>query len=195
MTTEEYIEFIKNNPYLKAGSQEHECMHVAAAKARQITCEINNNYHTAEELRALFSELIGKPVDEKFGLFPPIYSDFGKNIAVGKRVFINSGCCFQDQGGIEIGDDCLIGHQVVFATINHDPDPQKRGNMTVAPIKLGKKVWIGAHATILAGVTIGDNAIGGGGRNQGRACGHCRRRRSGKGDKENKGRIKQQTEK
>ncbi len=159
MTTEEYIAFIKDKRYVEAGSEAHECMHVAAAEARRITSEINNRFHTAEELRALFSELIGKPVDENFGLFPPVYSDFGKNITIGKRVFINSGCCFQDQGGIEIGDDCLIGHQVVFATINHDPDPQKRGNMTAAPVRLGKKVWIGAHATVLAGVTIGDNAI------------------------------------
>ena len=155
----EYIEFIKNNPYLKAGSQEHECMHVAAAKARQITCEINNKYHTAEELRALFSELIGKPVDEKFGLFPPIYSDFGKNIAVGKRVFINSGCCFQDQGGITIEEGVLIGHNVVLATINHALEPEKNRINCYAPIHIGKHVWIGSNAVILPGVTIGDWAV------------------------------------
>ena len=159
MTTEEYIDFIKTDPYLVAGSEVHECMHFAAAEARRITCEINNSYHAMEEIRSLFSELIGKPVDENFGLFPPVYTDFGKNITVGKHVFINEGCCFQDQGGIEIGDECLIGHQVVFATLNHDPAPEKRGNMFAAPIKLGKRVWIGAHATILAGVTIGDNSI------------------------------------
>lgn len=159
MTAEEYIAYVKEHSYLTAGSPVHDCMHEAAEEARRITCEINNSFHTAQELRALFSELIGKPVDEGFGLFPPVYSDFGKNITVGKRVFINEGCCFQDQGGIEIGDDCLIGHQVVFATINHDQDPEKRGNMELAPIKIGKRVWIGAHATILAGVTIGDGAI------------------------------------
>lgn len=159
MTTEEFCERIKKEPYVVAGSEAHECMHKASAEARRITCKINGSYHTAEELRNLFSELTGKEIDADFGLFPPVYSDFGKNITVGKRVFINEGCCFQDQGGIEIGDDCLIGHQVVFATINHDPDPTKRGNMICAPIKLGERVWIGAHATVLAGVTIGDNAI------------------------------------
>ena len=50
------------------------------------------------------SELVGYEVDEGFGLFPPIYSDFGRNIKLGRNVFINSGCCFQDQGGIELGD-------------------------------------------------------------------------------------------
>lgn len=159
MTTEQYIEFMKSKPYLVAGSEVHDCMIRASEEARRITCEINNKFHTAEELRELFSQLIGKPVDKSFGLFPPIYTDFGRNITVGKGVFINEGCCFQDQGGIEIGDGCLIGHQTVFATLNHDAHPSRRGNMIPAPIKLGKNIWIGAHATILAGVTIGDNAI------------------------------------
>ena len=159
MTIEEYIEFIKTAPCVTAGSEAHECMHRAAEQARRVTCALNGAYHTPEEVRALFSELIGKQVDESFCLFPPVYADFGQNIAVGKRVFINEGCCFQDQGGIEIGDDCLIGQQVVFATLNHDPAPRRRANMFAAPIRLGKRVWIGAHATVLAGVTVGDNAI------------------------------------
>ncbi len=74
-------------------------------------------------------------------------------------MFINSGCCFQDQGGIVLGDGCLIGHQVVIATLNHDLDPKKRGGMYPAPVVLGKNVWVGAHATILAGVTIGDDSV------------------------------------
>ena len=78
---------------------------------------------------------------------------------VGKNVFINEGCCFQDQGGITVGDGCLIGQQVVFATLDHDPLPEKRADMLPAPILLGKNVWVGAHATILSGVTVGDNAI------------------------------------
>lgn len=159
MTTDEYVERIKSQRYIAAGSEEHLCMHRAAEQARRITCELNYKFHTMEEIRALFSELTGKSVDEGFGMFPPFYTDFGRNITVGRRVFINEGCCFQDQGGIEIGDDCLIGHQAVFATLNHDADPNKRGNMIAAPIKLGKGVWVGAHATILAGVTVGDHAI------------------------------------
>lgn len=76
-----------------------------------------------------------------------------------KNVFINSGCCFQDQGGITIGDGALIGHQVVLATLNHDLNPERRKSMKAAPIVIGKNVWIGAHATVLAGVSIGDNAV------------------------------------
>ena len=103
--------------------------------------------------------LTGQEEEESFCLFPPFYTDFGQNIAVGKDVFINEGCSFQDQGGIVIGDGCLIGHQVVLATLNHVQEPAHRADMIPAPIVLGKNVWIGAHATILAGVTVGDNSI------------------------------------
>lgn len=159
MTIEEYKEKTMRREYIAAGSEAHKLMTQAARDAQKITAEINGSYHTPEELRKLFSRLIGKGVDDEFGLFPPFYTDFGKNITLGKRVFINSGCCFQDQGGIEIGDGCLIGHQVVLATLNHDLTPENRGSMLPAPIKLGKNVWIGAHATLLPGVIVGDNAV------------------------------------
>ena len=145
--------------YVVAGSEAHLAMHRLSDEARQVTSEINGAYHTGEELRALFAKLIGREVDESFGLFPPFYTDCGKNIHLGKRVFINSGCCFQDQGGIEIGDDVLIGQQVVIATLNHDLHPDRRASMLPKPVKIGNKVWIGAHATILAGVNIGDGAV------------------------------------
>jgi acetyltransferase-like isoleucine patch superfamily enzyme len=107
----------------------------------------------------LFSQLTGKEAPESFGMFPPFYTDRGKNITVGKRVFINSGCHFQDQGGITIGDDVLIGHNVVLATLNHDLAQAKRQDLHPAPIIIGKSVWVGANATILPGVKIGDNAV------------------------------------
>ena len=94
-----------------------------------------------------------------FALFPPFHTDCGKNIKIGKRVFINAGCQFQDQGGIEIGDDVLIGPQTIIATLNHDPDPEKRGGMFAKPVKIGNKAWLGARVTICPGVTIGDGAI------------------------------------
>ena len=78
---------------------------------------------------------------------------------MGKNVFINRCCQFQDQGGISIGDGALIGHNVVMATLNHDEDPEKRHILHGAPIVLGKNVWIGSNATILSGVTIGEGAI------------------------------------
>ena len=92
-------------------------------------------------------------------MFPPFYTDCGKNTHVGERVFINMGCKFQDQGGIFIDDDALIGHNATLCTLNHLPDPAQRAGMIAKPIHIGKKVWLGANVTILQGVTIGDNAI------------------------------------
>lgn len=98
-------------------------------------------------------------MDESFGVFPPFYTECGRNISIGKKVFINSGCHFQDWGGIYIGDGTLIGSQVVLATINHGRQPEERADNYPAPIHIGNRVWIGSHATILPGVTIGDGAI------------------------------------
>ncbi|MBD5111555.1 MAG: sugar O-acetyltransferase [Ruminococcaceae bacterium] len=127
--------------------------------AIRVTMELNNKYHTPEEIREIMTELTGKKIDDTFRMFPPFYTDFGKNITIGKNVFINSSCHFQDQGGIEIGDGCLIGHNVVLATINHDLYPQNNRINHYAPIKLGKSVWVGSNSTILGGVTIGDWAV------------------------------------
>lgn len=132
-------------------------------EARRITFELNNTYHTPEEVRNLLSRLFGKTVDESFRVFPPFYTDFGKNITVGKNVFINACCHFQDHGGVTIGDGCQIGHNVVFATLNHGLAPEERQTTYPAPIILGRNVWVGSNATILQGVTIGDNAVIGAG--------------------------------
>ena len=128
-------------------------------EAIQIGMEINNRYHTPEELRELMGRLTGKEIDDTFRLFPPFYTDFGKNITFGKDVFVNSGCHFQDQGGIAIGDGSMIGHNVVLATINHDLDPRNNRKNHYAPITIGNHVWIGSNATILPGVTLGDWSV------------------------------------
>ena len=128
-------------------------------EAQIITCEMNYEYHNLDEIRQLFSKLIDKEISDDFRVFPPFTTDFGKNIHIGKNVFINSGCRFQDEGGIYIGDNVLIGHNVVLATLNHNENPQKRGNIIPSPIVIGNDVWVGSSVTIVPGVTIGDGAI------------------------------------
>ena len=125
--------------------------------AMKQTAELNNRYHTPDEVIRMMSEITGEELDDKFRLFPPFYTDFGRNIHIGRNVFINSGCHFQDQGGVYIGDDVLIGHNVILATIDHDLDPFDRHNH-YAPIHIGNRVWIGSGAVITKGVTIGDGA-------------------------------------
>lgn len=152
MTTEELIKCFRENTEID--KEKELTASDLFQEAIKITMEMNNLYHTPEELREIMSRLIGKKVDNTFRLFPPFYTDFGKNITIGKDVFINSGCHFQDQGGIVIGDGSLIGHNVVLATINHDLDPRNGRKNHYAPIKIENNVWIGSNATILPGVTI-----------------------------------------
>ncbi len=128
-------------------------------EAQKITAELNYKYNDFDKRRELFSQLINQELDDEFRVFTPFFTDFGKNIHLGKNVFINAGCKFQDQGGIYIGDDALIGHNVVMATLNHEENPERRANLIAAPINIGNRVWIGSNATILSGVTIGDGAI------------------------------------
>lgn len=159
MNLEAFLEHLNSGKPVQGGSEAHRFMHGVSQEALRITAEINGSYHTPEELRTLFSQLIGRPVDESFALFPPFHTDCGKNTHIGKNVFINMGCKFQDQGGVFIEDGVLIGHNVVLATLNHAMSPHDRGTMVPAPIHIGKNAWIGSNATILPGVTIGDGAI------------------------------------
>lgn len=159
MTTEQFLEIMNRGEVVPAGSDLHQTMHRLSQEAIRITLELNTKYHTHDEVLALWSELTGRPMDPDFNFFPPFTTDCGKNLHIGRRVFINAGCRFQDQGGIWIGDDVLVGHNCVIATINHLEDPDRRGDMVTAPVRIGSQVWIGANVTILPGVTVGDGAI------------------------------------
>lgn len=159
MEIQEFRESMKSGKPLAVGTETRECMHMLAQEALRLTAELNGGYHSPEEIRDIMERLTGNPIDETFNLFPPFYTDCGKNLTIGKHVFFNSGCKFQDQGGITIEDGCQIGHNVVLATLNHNLDPAKRTDVIPAPIHIGRNVWIGAGATILPGVTIGDGAV------------------------------------
>ena len=159
MELQELLEYFSESDTIGEDAEKLELMRRYSREAQKITMEINTKYHDPEEMQELFEKLVGKPIGEHFALFPPFYTDFGKNITIGRDVFINAGCKFQDQGGIEIGDGVLIGHGVVLATLNHDLDPAKRQMLHPGKIVIGNGVWIGANATVTAGVTIGDNAV------------------------------------
>ncbi len=159
ISTAEFIEYMNEGRECIANSEVHERMHQLSQRALKLTAELNNSYHTPEEVRSIMSELTGSDIDESFAMFPPFYTDCGVNTHIGKNVFFNSGCRFQDQGGIYIGDGALIGHNAVLATLNHNPDPALRGNLKPAAIHIGRNVWLGANVTVCPGVTIGDGAI------------------------------------
>lgn len=158
MIIEDFKEYVKTGQAL--GTEEiHRFMDEMSEEARRITFRLNTAYHTPDEVRGLLSELFGYKVPSSLRVFPPFYADFGKNIRVGGNVFINACCHFQDHGGVTIGDGCQIGHNVVFATLNHGLASEERSHTYPAPIVLGKNVWIGSNATLLQGVTVGDNAV------------------------------------
>ncbi len=135
MNVEEFLEIMDSGKEIVAGSAEHKFMHILSQEARQITMEINSNYHTEDEIRDLMQKLTARVIDESFVLFPPFYTDCGKNIKIGRNVFINSACMFQDQGGIEIGYGAVIA---AGAAVNKDVE--KRTVVGGVPAKFIKNV-------------------------------------------------------
>lgn len=124
MNLSEFLEHLNGRKTVVAGSEIHQYMSMLSQEALKLTAELNNSYHTPEEIREIFARLTGKPINDTLGIFPPFYTDCGKNITIGNHVFFNSGCNFQDQGGITIDDGALIGHNVVLATLNHCMIPE-----------------------------------------------------------------------
>ena len=117
-----------------------------------------NNSSNPDEITKLLSQILDKEV-QNVAVFTPIYINYGKHINIGKNVFINFDCTFLALGGITIEDDVLIGPKVNLITENHPLNPKDRKGLICKSILIKKNAWIGANATILPGVTIGENAV------------------------------------
>jgi acetyltransferase-like isoleucine patch superfamily enzyme len=130
-------------------------------RAMAITARLNRlTFDDADEIRALFSQLIGQKVDESFLLIPPFYTAGGDEIRLGRHVFINQNCTFYDLGGLDILDDVMIGPNVSIMTAGHPLEPSQRRAATIGkPIVVEKGVWIAAGAIIIGGVTIGEHSV------------------------------------
>jgi acetyltransferase-like isoleucine patch superfamily enzyme len=130
-------------------------------RAMAITATLNRlTFNDADEIRALFSELIGKQVDQSFSLIPPFYTAGGDEIRVGRNVFVNQNCTFYDLGGLDIADDVMIGPNVSIITAGHPLEPSQRRAVTIGkPIVIERNVWVAAGATIIGGVTVGANSV------------------------------------
>jgi acetyltransferase-like isoleucine patch superfamily enzyme len=126
------------------------------------TLKLSQLLNTATDIcsiREILSEIIGTKIDESTTIFTPFYTNFGAFTSIGKNVFINHACSFLDMGGITLEDDVLIGPKVNLITENHPIDPRDRKALLTKPIVIKRNAWVGAGATILPGVTIGENAI------------------------------------
>ena len=130
-------------------------------RAMAITAMLNRlTFNDADEIRALFSELIGEKVDESFLLIPPFFTAGGNEIRVGRNVFVNQNCTFYDLGGLDISDDVMIGPNASIITTGHPLEPAQRRSATIGkPIVIEKGAWIAAGATIIGGVTVGENSV------------------------------------
>ena len=127
-------------------------------RAQRLSSALNTST-TINEMRERLSEIIDSEIDKSTTVFVPFYTNFGKHIKLGKNIFINHACSFLDLGGITIQDDVLIGPKVNLITENHPVDPAKRKYFELKSILIKRNAWIGAGATILPGVTIGENSI------------------------------------
>lgn len=130
-------------------------------RAMAITARLNRlTFDDVADVRASFSELIGTQVDDGFVLIPPFHATGGAGMKIGRNVFVNQNCTFYDLGGLAIGDDVMIGPNVSLITSGHPVEPSRRRDFVVAkPIAIERNVWIGAGATIIGGVTVGENSV------------------------------------
>jgi acetyltransferase-like isoleucine patch superfamily enzyme len=129
-------------------------------RAMAITANLNRlTFNDADEVRALFSDLIGKKVDDSFLLIPPFYTACGVDITVGRNVFVNQNCTFYDLGGLDIADDVMIGPNVSIITTGHPIEPSQRRSVVAKPIVIERNVWVAAGAIIIGGVTVGENSV------------------------------------
>jgi acetyltransferase-like isoleucine patch superfamily enzyme len=151
----------KDAQFIARRTPQSAAMAAEVGRAMTLTAAINRlTINDAVQVRALFGELIGAALDDTFILAPPFYATGGTNTRVGRNVFINQNCTLYDLGGVDIGDDVMIGPNVSLITSGHPIEPQRRRDgVTAAPIKIGKNVWIAANVTVIGGVTIGDNAV------------------------------------
>lgn len=157
------FERMKQGELIRLDDPDYPNVYEAIMRAFRITGELNSSYHDIEQTRAILSELIGYKIDESTCIIAPFYTDFGLFTSFDKNVFVNFGCSFMDRGGITIEDGALIGPQVKLITENHAEDPDIRQHVYSQPIMIRQKAWLGAGATVLPGVTIGENAIVGAG--------------------------------
>lgn len=147
--------------FFRRGSPQTAAMVADLRRAATLTARLNSlTFNDAAQVRALLGELIGADLHSSVLLIPPFHTTSGRNIRLGRNVFINQNCTAYDLGGIAIGDDVMIGPNVSLLTSGHPVDPSRRhAGVTAAPIVIERNVWIAAGAIVVGGVTIGEGSV------------------------------------
>ncbi|EJN55630.1 DapH/DapD/GlmU-related protein [Loigolactobacillus coryniformis] len=141
------------------GTAAYDQVEAVNARNQQLVQALNTGAHSQSEINALVSQITNERIDPTTEIRLPFWTDFGRNLHIGKQVFINSGSMFTDLGGIYIGDHVLIGPNVTIASVNHRIEPAERRNLELQPVYIHDNAWLGANVTVTPGVTIGVNAI------------------------------------
>lgn len=158
MQTTDIFERLRKGETILPNDPEAYKMREASYNTKKLLVQMNNATDP-KEIRDLLSQITATEIDESVAVFTPLYINYGKHTKIGKNVFINFDCTFLDLGGITIEDNVLIALKVSLLSEGHPIEPENRHALIPKPIHIKKNAWIGAGATILQGVTIGENAI------------------------------------
>ncbi len=158
MQSKDIFKRLKNGETILPNDSEAYKMREASFVTKKLLVQMNNATEPSE-IRNILSQIIGSDIDESVAVFTPLYINYGKHTKIGKNVFINFDCVFLDLGGITIEDDVLIAPKVSLLSEGHPTSIADRHALIPKPIHIKKNAWIGANATILQGVTIGENAV------------------------------------
>jgi acetyltransferase-like isoleucine patch superfamily enzyme len=136
-----------------------DALYADVQRTMRLCAEMNTGYHTEAEVRGYLSQITGTDVDDTVRVFPPFNINYGLTTRFGRDSFVNFGCTFLALGGITIEEGAFIGPHCVLATEYHPEEPAQRHSLLTKPITIGRNAWLGADVKVLAGVTIGENAI------------------------------------
>jgi len=156
--TADIFERLRNGETISSTDPQACQMREASFATKQLLLQMNNSSNPAA-IRNLLSQITETEIDESTTVFTPLHINYGKHTKIGKNVFINFDCVFLDLGGITIEDNVLIAPKVSLVTEGHPTSIEDRHSLIPNPIRIKKNAWIGANATILGGVTIGENSI------------------------------------
>lgn len=156
--SKDIFERLKAGEPIQMNDPQHPKIMEVVSRTIKLSAELQTSTDI-DQIRDRLSEITGNRLDVSTTVFVPFHTNFGRFIQIGKNVFINHACSFLDMGGITIEDDVLIGPKVNLITENHPVEPANRKVLVVKPIVIKRNAWISAGATILPGVTVGENSV------------------------------------
>jgi acetyltransferase-like isoleucine patch superfamily enzyme len=156
--TADIFERLRNGETIPSNDPQAYQMMEASFATKQLLVQMNNASNP-QQIREWLGQITHATIDETTNIFTPFHINYGKHTKIGKHVFINFDCVFLDLGGITIDDNVLIAPKVSLLTEGHPTSIEDRHSLVPKPIHIKKNAWIGANATILPGVAIGENAV------------------------------------